>query len=250
MKTSDIDLGEKFMGLFKGMNGVGKTCAAVTFPKPLKVFDFDGRMNSVKHQWPNEDVDYDLYGPTNFHKFRDEFEALQDRCPWQTIVVTLTSMCNTIITYQLKMKGQENKKSKGGLVVPSFDEYNGETTIITQVLDIAKILPCHVIFEGHPVQKIDITGGVTKRYSSLVSYGTKVASFAPGYFNEIYHFYLDKPLRVGDKARRIALTEGTDEEFAKTALPLPAKLDYTNARFFDVISGELESHGITIKTRG
>lgn len=47
MRLSDIPLSENIKILLCGPPGSGKTCAAVSFPYPMLVLDFDQKINSA-----------------------------------------------------------------------------------------------------------------------------------------------------------------------------------------------------------
>lgn len=260
------------MLMLKGDNGVGKTVAAASFPGPIKFFMFDGsKLDAVKAFFPNRaDIDYDIYGPrrmrirdANYNvieikdliQFANEFNALQDHCPYSTIVIdSFTSFSVTCVTFQLDVRASDKdskgvNKSKGGLTIPDFDEYKGETTLVTQTLDVSKVLPCHVIWTAHPLPKLETTGSgagmkVTKS-SSIAAYGAKTAAMAPGYFNEVWHLEA-RPQGGGQGPMRILHTQTTGEHFAKTSLPLPPMIDLTMKPAFKEIQGLLEAHKIRL----
>src|SRR4051812_49430055 len=162
-KTSDIILGGRLMLMLKGDNGSGKTVFAGSFPGPIKFFMFDGsKLDILKRFYPNRtDIEYDIYGPRKVRfrdnngqvveiksllQFAEEFTALQDRCDFATVVIDRFTSCSvTCVTFQLDVRtndaGKTTNMSKGGLVIPDFDEYKGETTLVTQSLDVSKVLP-------------------------------------------------------------------------------------------------------------
>lgn len=250
--TKDIVLGGRGMYLFIGENGSGKTCAAASFPTPIKFFDFDGRMKPVKLMYPDKDVDYDTYGPNNFQSFKADLESLQNFCKFKTIVIdSITSLSVTLINYQLKFRsGEGGKKVAGGILVTGWDEINGETVVISQVLDVCKVLPCNVIFTAHPINRTEIIKGVSVRSRSIVAYGNKVSSIVPGYFDEVYSFQIEPPISTNDKAKRFILTQHIGEDFAKTALPVPNKIDFTDKSLYDEIQAAISNAGVSLETGG
>jgi len=269
-KTSDIILGGRLMVMLKGDNGAGKTVLAASFPGPIKFFMFDGsKLDVVKMFFPNRtDIEYDIYGPrkTRFRdsnnqvvdiksliQFAEEFTALQDYCPWATVVIdSFTSFSVTCVTFQLDVRGSDKDKktsmSKGGLVIPDFDEYKGETTLVTQTLDVSKVLPCHVIWTAHPLPKLDTTGAGNSmrvnKTTSIAAYGAKTAAMAPSYFNEVWHLEIQGS---GDNRQRIVHTQTIGDQFAKTALPLPSRFDITNRPGFKEVQKYLEEHNIKLQ---
>jgi hypothetical protein len=248
------------MAMFIGQNGIGKSVAAASFPGPIKFFDFDGRMKPIKLFYPNADVEYETVGSKadgrngiiSFYDFCKKFEDLQDNCPWSTVVVdSFTNLSNTAVTYQIVARGGfdgfKGKKTQSGLPIAGFDEFNGETTSLSQILDIAKVLPCNIIFTAHPLQKIEDVGGKSRRYSTIASYGTKIASFAPSMFDEIWHFEREGD---GDAQQRLVWTQGRD--LTKTALPLPPVFNITGRRLYPLIKQAVADHNIKLleKTEG
>jgi hypothetical protein len=242
------------MAMFMGPNGDGKSVAAASFPGPIKFYDFDGRMKPIKLFYPNLDVQFVTVGPKaipakgiiDFLEFCKEFEDLQDRCPWSTVVIdSFTNLSNTAITYQLRVRGGfddfKGKKTASGLPIPGFDEYNGETTSLAQILDVAKVLPCNVIVTAHPIIKIQDEGGKSRRYTSIASYGAKIASIAPTYFDEMWSFERD-----GESldSKRLVWTGG--RAMTKTALPVPGVFDITNRRLYPLVKAAIEEHGIKL----
>jgi len=268
-RTSDIILGGRLMLMLKGDNGSGKTVLAGSFPGPIKFFMFDGsKLDILKRFYPQRtDIEYDIYGAreTRFKdsfgqtihiksliQFAEEFNKLQDYCPWSTIVIdSFTSFSVTCVTFQLDVRshteGKATATSKGGLVIPDFDEYKGETTLVTQSLDVSKVLPCNVIWTVHPLPKLETSGQgnsmrVTKT-TSIAAYGAKTAAMAPGYFNEVWHI----EVRPGSSPQRIVHTQTIGTEFAKSALPLPANFDVTNKNAFNEVKKYLEEYNIKLQ---
>jgi hypothetical protein len=272
-RTSDIVLGGRLMVMLKGDNGSGKTVLAASFPGPIKFFMFDGsKLDVVKLFFPNRtDIEYDIYGAreTRFRdsngqpvhiksllQFAEEFNALQDHCPWATIVLdSFTSFSVTCVTFQLDVRstteGKNTLKSKGGLTIPDFDEYKGETTLVTQSLDVSKVLPCHVIWTAHPLPKLDTSGSgasmrVTKT-SSIAAYGAKTAAMAPSYFNEVWHLETRADSSVAGGRQRIVHVQTIGDQFAKTALPLPPSFDVTNRAGFPEVVKYLAEHNVKLQ---
>jgi AAA domain len=264
--VNDIVLGGRIMALFISDNGNGKTVAAASFPGPIKFYDFDGRMQPVKLFYPHrKDITYDLVGmeaqrPSGsfpgcigLMDFAKEYEDLQDRCPWETVVIdSITALTATVVGFQLGIKSKEGKGKKlsSGIQVPSWDEFNGETSVVQQVLDVSKVLPCHVIFTAHPVDKsIDMGGGTLKKARSIAAYGTKTPSLVPIYFNEIYQFGVEPPSAPGEPAQRFILTQPTGKDMAKTALPLPPRIDITNKPLYPLLKKYCEDHNVKLQER-
>lgn len=236
------------MGLWAGTHGSGKTVGIGSMPGPILIFDFDGRIDPLINFYPKRtDIEYYTVGLSadarrdviGFKDFCEKFEALQDNCPYGTVAIDSYTMYSTVaVLYQMGVRDEkELKHTKGGLPIPDWDEYKGETGVAVQVMETAKIIPAHFIMTAHPVSKATVTkpGGSANealasmvRASTLSTYGWKTVSFLPCYFNEMYYFYADATPQVGQVIKRFVQTVSAGEIVAKSALGLPAKFEITD----------------------
>jgi hypothetical protein len=124
-------------------------------------------------------------------------------------------------------------------LIPDFDEYKVETSLVSQALDLCKALPCHTIWTAHPLPSLKMEGSganmkVTK-VNNIVTYGSKVGAMVPGSFTEIYHFGKSIDFNTSPATeKRVVLTDSIGDDFAKTSLGLPKELDITNKLFYEV----------------
>lgn len=250
-KTNQIKLGKRIKVLLLSVSGGGKTYLGASFPGPMYIFDFDNRLATVAKDFPDrDDIEYDTYGIDNFKRYDSKLESLQNHCPYATVMLdSITSLTNTAVLYSLGMTGG---KTIAGYAVPDFGEYNVETTIITKTLEIFKTLPCHVIVTAHPVQRLETSGSgramKVQKVKSLVSYGAKLGSIIPNYFDEVYA--LQTVLEPDGSRRRMLFTQPSDDDIlAKTSLPLPETMDITNRRVYEVIKETLASKGIVLEDK-
>jgi hypothetical protein len=256
------------MGLFVGQNGTGKTIAAASFPGDGYIFDFDGRVDPVRLFYPSKQVEYNTIGlggdtrpgSLGFMEGMEKLEKLQDNCPYDWVCWdSYTSYSATSILYQMGVREPGDlKMTKGGLPIPDWDEFKGETAVMLKVVEILKSLPCHVIVTAHPVQAAKTTkqGGTTNEVlasmvkgSSIATYGWKTPSILPNYFNEMYYFYNDVTSQLGQKVSRRIQTVSSGEIVAKTALPLPPTIDVTDKPFFGVMQAILKEHEVKINEK-
>lgn len=262
--TNKIELGGRLMSLYVGTNGSGKTIASV-YPGPGLILDFDGRVAPVRHFYPNrDDIEYwtiGLDGDTRkdvvgFTDGIQKIEDLQDKCPYDWVSMdSYTSYSTVAVLHQMGMHAGDVKKTKGGLPIPDWDEFKGETGMMLKILEILKILPCHVIVTAHPIQaaKAMKQGGSTNEVlasmikgSSIASYGWKTPSLLPNYFNEMYYFFTETSSQVAQGVTRKVQTVSAGEIVAKTALPLPAIMDITGKPLYGVIQAYLKDYQIKI----
>ena len=69
-KANDLTPEQRFFALFVGESGSGKTVAEATFPGPLEILDFDGRIRGILGApWITEEmknkISYTAYLPKN-----------------------------------------------------------------------------------------------------------------------------------------------------------------------------------------
>jgi AAA domain len=258
LKTKKI--GGVFRGLFVGDVGTGKTVAAGSFPGPIKIYDFDDRVDPLLNFYPmRDDIEYVTVVSTRserkdtitFIEFCQEFMGFQDRCPWETVILdSITSLSACCVLYALDLNGEFNLK-KGKLPRPQFDEYKGETATVLKILEVCKTLPCHIIATAHPIRKLEpLTPGdleSLRTIYSLTGYGSKTPSFIPVYFNEMYYFY-NQIGSQGMKPKRFVSTVGSsDWDQAKTALPLPPVFEVTDKPLYNVLQKFLEEFNVKIE---
>jgi hypothetical protein len=145
---------------------------------------------------------------------------------------------NWSLGFRQPTKGKSKDKDK---IMPDFDEYKIETSLVSQSLDICKALPCHMIWTCHPVPSIKIEGTgssirITKT-NPIVTYGAKVAGIVPGNFSEIYHFSKESTWDsvIGKNLIRYKVsTEAVGDDFAKSNLGLKGEFDITDKLFYEV----------------
>jgi len=235
--------------LLKGTYGFGKTIAAASFavdgPIYLAYFDKKKPIELVtffsKHR-PDilKNIEYDVYGSQNANEFLNKLISLSSDCRYSAVILdSVTNFTSAAVNWSL---GFRSSKLKGkDKIMPDFDEYKVETSLVTQCLDICRSLPCHIIWTAHPVQSIKIEGSgstikVTKA-NPIVTYGSKVAGIIPGNFSEIYHFSkLNEWDQSTGKSRvkYIVDTEAVGDDYAKSNLGLKESLDITDRLFYDV----------------
>jgi len=241
---SSIVPGETIRALFIGENGVGKSTAIGSFPEPILYLDFDGRMLPVRQAYPKKQIKFVSITYRNFGDVREYIESLQLKNPFATIGLDgITGFTNLAIVYQMILRGSDAKKTKAGIAIPGFDEYNGETMLVTSTIELLRSLKANLIVTAHPLTKMVAEGPGDKLVRSrvIVSYGTKVASMVPGYFDEIYNFMIQPAISAKDSPKRIVHTTHLGTDMAKTALRLPAEIDITNRYdFYNIIKASMK----------
>jgi len=249
--------GQSLICLFKGDPGTAKSPAAASFPDPY-ILDLDGRIASVASYWRGKErnIKYDTL-INDYPKLCDKLDALIRYNPYGTVVLdsitTLARSLHTLIFQargagsQAREKDDDGKKRLylnaaklpgkfEGIPVLEIDDYKTESTGIIQILDACRVLwnggkGCNVIVIAHviEVETKDLKNRVT-RTRAIMTGGRKIAAEIPVYFNEAYHFY-----NTPSGGYEI-ITKADGEDWAKTSLPLPERLDFTHKNLYDEIN--------------
>ncbi|MET0786429.1 MAG: hypothetical protein ABWY25_06975 [Paenisporosarcina sp.] len=231
----------------KGPWGFGKTLAALSFavegPVYLSYWDKKAPIEALqffkKHR-PDliRNIEYDVFGANNAIDYLNKMIALSKDCPYIAVVNdSVTNMTSAAVNWSLSYRDSKKKEK----LIPDFDEYKVETSIVTQALDICGTLPCHVIWTAHPIPSLKVEGaGTTIRVSkvnNIVTYGSKVAGIIPGKFSEIYHFSKLSNWNAADgksSIRYLVATEAVGDDYAKSNIGLSGDLDITDKLFYEV----------------
>jgi len=244
--------------LLTGDSGVGKTTAALSFPKAY-VFDFDKKMPGValRHCAGRTDVEWDHYHTIN--QIVTKVGQLTRECPYETLifdsVTQLSTMCLNAIG---DAKGEDiaeifNKvpvpgKKGGKLEAMGWDYYQGETNfIIRYFLEAIKVLysrpgnPKHVFLLAHILSVPSAPDPTTKIITvskSILTAGRKAGVVVPTVFDDVYHFVHvpDRKDMSGLAMKRLILTTSSGEDKAKCSFNLPSELDVTNTPFYEVVN--------------
>ncbi len=255
-----MSVGSQTSLLFKGPFGHGKTLAAASYALdgpiyiaywdkkgPIELENFFYRI--VKRPEILDRIEFDVYGAHNANEYLNHLIKLAKDCRYTAVITdSVTQMTSGAVNWSLNFNDTRKGKDKIKLI-PDFDEYKVETSLVTQALDICRNLPCHVIWTCHPIPGIKIEGSgasmkVTKT-QPIVTYGSKVAGIVPGNFSEIYHFSkLSQWDQTSGKSttRYIVDTDAVGDDFAKSNIGLTGQMDITDRMFFEVWKERVTQH--------
>lgn len=256
MKASSIQLDKNISFLLKGSPGFGKTLAAASFAlegpvyisywdkqKPVELVTFftEKRFGSLARKIL-DNIEYDVYGSENANDYLNKMIDFHKDCRYFAIINdSITFMTSASVNWSLNF-GKENKlQKKMKDIIPSWDEYKVETSLVSQCIDLSRGLPCHVIWTAHPIPGVKVEGSgasirVTKT-NPIVSYGSKVAAIVPASFTEIYHFSQQSDWKDGKSSKKyLVSTESVGDEFAKSPLlgDYVKEFDITDKLFYEV----------------
>jgi hypothetical protein len=259
--TADIQMGHATMSLFTGINGSGKTVALGSYPGPIYIFDFDGRMAPLLKMYPNrKDIFYDTYlsFETANRKMKEWMRNGPELSPlgthYKTIAAdSLTTVSKTIIRDNKKLlRPAGNKNQKGTIQIAEIEDYNYEVSGLEDLLSFLKTMredyKIHAILTAHLIAwdaAVPGTVGKTEVKTQILTAGKKIAPFVPCIFDECYYFETESST---EGVKRYAYTEDFGGNTAKSALQLPYKIDLTNKSFYDEIVRALSEHGISLDT--
>lgn len=189
----DITPDQRFVGLFVGESKHGKTCAECSFPKPVHVLDFDGRIRGAWNQ-PFLDMDgvtYDSFPPNMeglVDKLNQKLEAFDTAArvgqwiPRTLILDSLTSECFAMIRQALPLTHQkanqgEKKKGKwlGPVAMTGPEDYGFEANATYGVMSFLRSLPIpNVIVSAHIVPVFG-KEDPSNEYSNTIKVGEKLS---------------------------------------------------------------------------
>lgn len=260
-KASDLTADKNISFLFKGPFGFGKTLAAASFALvgPVWIGYFD-KQKPVELMWFKQfgalgkkilqNIDYDVYSGSNSYQYLNKIIDFTSRCDYSGAIITdsVTNLTASAVNWSLGFRDQKNRKTDkvnkdAPAIIPEWDEYKVETSMVSQALDLSKKIPTNVIWIAHPLPgiKIEGTGASVKvtKVNPIVTYGSKVAGMIPGNFTEIYNF---SKLSGWDSAsgkshtRYLVDFQAIGDEYAKTGVfdSSITQIDITDRLFYQV----------------
>ena len=247
-------MAERIFAMIKGESGSGKSIQANSFPEVYN-FDFDHRLQAVKRFYAKRNPEKKIHGRSyqvnEFPAMYKEVEtwAERGRCPYQTINFdTSTTIIEAILHYVNVAKGSTQSKAKtaegdvgfgmslklGILSLPPLDDFRWLIKGFQDILALARQIDnVHVILCCHVQQVSEKKGKTTVSRSVLANQG--LAQKLPVSFDEIYHMDVETGILSTEKTKRIIVTEHSGDDFARTSLNLPARIDVTDKFIYDHI---------------
>lgn len=256
MRLNDLQATDNTSILLKAPWGHGKTIAAASFAVGgtvhISYWDKKGPIELVQYfkkiGRPEllRNIEYEVYGAHNANEYLNFLFKLAKDCRYFAVVNdSVTSMTGGAVNWSLGFRDAGKKASTKDKIMPDFDEYKVETSLVTQALDICTTLPCHVIWTCHPIPSLKMEGsGTTMKVSkvnNIVTYGSKVAGIIPGRFSEIYHFSKLSDWSDGkSKLKYLVSTEAIGDDYAKSNIGLNCEMDITGRLFYEVWKEEIK----------
>lgn len=257
----------RFLGLFVGRSGSGKSAAAYSFPKPLKVLDLDGRLRGGLVPWNDPEsggkkgIEYEYFPPkpdgkTVFQMLNDSFLALQimlktgtgvqyktlvlDSITWETIDLLLDAIS---LTHGVNAQGETKGRSVGPFQLSGPEDYKFQSTGTYQTLAFLKSFPIpNIIVTAHItpkwVQNPNDKYGPNIMDGEQLSLTDKLAENVPSSFDHVFRFEKE------DTGKEIKFYFQTHGSVARSAFDLPyGKMDITKVKFYDFL---MKKAGVTL----
>lgn len=251
MPTVDqLTLDKRFLGMFVGRSGNGKTAAAASFPKPMKVFDFDGRISGILGcdwitQAERKEIEFSTYPPfikpgdkPSYTRLNTELEMMHmqgTKLPYKTLVFdSLTSASLALLRDSIPISGAGRKV--GALELPGPGDYGFESQAISNILAYLRSLPVpNIIVSAHVVERYG-KSDPDNPYSESIPIGEKlsvrdkVGENSLIYFDHVLKFERE---RAGGDMRYYCVFRS---DLAKTTLSkAPPRIDITRKHFYNEV---------------
>lgn len=233
--------------MMKGEPGTRKSTQALSFPTPQYWISTDRKMTALElpaKRWGVDmnRVDFDDY--TDWDRPKSKLEQMQVDCKYKTIVVdSITSIgdCMTSQVRKAKRSGTDAKgKTIGGISVSGLEEYNAESAafqeLIATLKDIHSYHKVNIILIAHVVgqRKNDDANKLTHHSRVIITGGDKISGKISSYMGEVYHFNVESDFDVDSGQGQFGLfTAHTGNDYARTSLPLPRKINFGNDPLYD-----------------
>lgn len=253
--TTDVALDERFFCVFKGDPGSGKSIAAASYPGHKEnpnigpyFFDNDGRMKSVINYWRPRGREFRGMRPNSFLETNRKLEEFMFECPYQTLVYDgITTGSDKMLMDLLSSRDPKAKKIiRAGIEFYQIEDYGGEYRGLDIIINNLKAISfrhgTNIIVTAHVIktETTDIIKKTTTESRSLLTAGKKIAAKLPVHFDEAYHFDVQASMDVTAGPSYTVVTRNTGWDWAKTALPIPLRIDFTNGSLYDIIMGHLK----------
>lgn len=256
--ANNLTAESRFMGLFIGPSGSGKTVAECSFPGPIKVLDFDGRIRGILGApWIDKSqIEYDYYPPRisgdgkpTYERINQDLEALlvmvsTNKCPYKTIILdsitsqTFAMLCDAV---PLTHKGDSGSKGKkiGTLNMAGPEDYGFEATATYNLMAFLRSLPLNILVSAHIIDRYG-KADPNDKYSERVIVGEKLS--IRDKIGENIQIYFDHVFRFSKSDNGLKYTVQFRGDLARTSFEkLPnGSIDITGKNFYKAMMEQVK----------
>ena len=244
---NEVDLLSLFT-MMKGEPGTRKSTCALSYPTPQYWVSTDKKMKALVKPMKNwgvnpREIHYDDY--SDWDKPKAKIESLQVTCPFKTIIIDSITSIGDNMTGQVKKakkfaKGDEAKgKMIGGIQVSGLEEFNAESSafqeLIAMLKDIQSFHHVNIIMIAHVIgiRKDNDANKLTHHSRRIVTGAEQISAKLASYMEETYHFNVEPSFEADAEGGYSLLTVHTGNDYARTSLPLPSKINFNNDPLYD-----------------
>lgn len=231
--------------MLKGEPGTRKSTQALSFPTPQFWISTDRKMEALTlpaKRWGVDTklIEYENY--TDWDQPKAKLKQFQLNCKPKTIIVdSITSLGDNMNSQTRKAKRSDGGTGKmiGTISVNGLEEYNAESAAFQELIDMLKDIhsfhKCNIILIAHVVgqRKNDDANKLTHHSRVIITGGDKISGKIASYMTEVYHFDVKAGFSENDEGTYGLYTSHTGNDYARTSLPLPKRIDFGNNPLYD-----------------
>lgn len=254
-KASDLTTEKRFFGMFVGKSGSGKTVAGGSFPKPLDILDFDGRVRGLLGApWiDRSQISYDAFPPDDkemLERLNKKLELYQAyarngeyaKLPKTIQLSSLTSECFAMLTQAIPLTHSKAGAGKGKYLgitaMAGPEDYGFEATNTYNILSFLRSVPIeNVIVDAHMVDRFGKADPENPFAESVVvgeklSVRDKIGENVMIYFDHCFRF---NKYESAGKERFVVKFRG-DLPYKTSYAKLPmGDVDVTGVNFYETL---------------
>lgn len=189
--------------LAMGDSGAGKTCGLASWPKPMRIFDCDGKASSLalfmkSRDLSTEGIEVDNCAPrSGFNPgayINDEAGKIKQEWaktgvfPYATIAIdSMTTLSDAMMQFLIKENPGIKRQTLKHVQLPCQQDWGVFKTFLKQFLQAVLNFPCNVYVPAHiKSDKDEVTGAI---FNGPMLSGT-LAKELPIYFPEVYRIFV------------------------------------------------------------
>lgn len=260
-KASDLSPDSRFVALFVGRSGSGKTVAEASFPKPIEFMDFDGRIRGLLGApWiDRSEITYTYYPPKMdglIPALNKKLEGMMTMAsvgqplPKTFVTDSITNqnyafICQSIgLTHTGSNKAGDKKgRFIGPIAMAGIEDYGLEAQAAYDYMAFMKSLPFqNIIVSAHYIDRFGKDPASDSEYAPSVLIGKKlsirdkISENIQTHFDHIFEF---ERKVVNGHEKFYVLFRGDLARTSYEKLP-EGQIDITGKNFYEVMMGYLK----------